>query len=111
MSDSDGKIVWFEVAGDDGARARKFYGSLFGWVFQPFGGEGDYEMTDGGAVYSNPDGKGIIVYFGTSDLDASVARVRELGGEAADPHEIPNTGRYAICADTEGNPFGLYQAV
>ena len=63
MSDTDGKIVWFEVAADKGDRARVFYGSLFGWSFQPFGDEGDYAMTDGGAVYTNPDGKGIIVYL------------------------------------------------
>jgi len=109
VSDTDGKIVWFEVAGDDGNRARQFYGSLFGWTFQPFGEEGDYQMTDGGAVYTNKDGKGIIVYFGSSDLDASIARVKELGGEAGEPHEIPGTGRYTICTDSEGNAFGLYQ--
>jgi len=110
MSETDGKIVWFEVAADKGDRAREFYGSLFGWGFQRFGDEGDYQMTDGGAVYTNPDGKGIIVYFGTSDLDASIARVNELGGSAGEPHEITNTGRYTVCTDTEGNPFGLYQA-
>ena len=45
---------------------------------------GDYQMTSdaGGAVYTN-ESKGILVYFGTSDIDASVARVRELGGSRA----------------------------
>ncbi|HUK44032.1 MAG TPA: VOC family protein [Gaiellaceae bacterium] len=110
MSESDGKITWFEIAGADGAHARGFYGSLFGWQFQPFEEGGDYQMTyeAGGAVYSAPD-KGILVYFGTSDIDASVARVRELGGEAGVPQEIANVGRYATCSDTEGNTFGLYQ--
>ena len=109
MSDTDGKIVWFEVASADGGRARAFYGDLFGWAFEPFEDGGDYQITDGGAVYTNPDGKGILVYFGTSDIGASVARVRELGGQAGEPHEIPNVGRYATCSDTEGNAFGLYQ--
>jgi uncharacterized protein len=110
MSETDGKITWFEIAGADGARARGFYGSLFGWQFQPFEEGGDYQMTydAGGAVYTSPE-KGILVYFGTSDIDASVAKVRELGGEAGDPQEIPNVGRYAQCSDTEGNAFGLYQ--
>jgi predicted enzyme related to lactoylglutathione lyase len=110
MSDTDGKITWFEIAGDDGNRARGFYGGLFGWQFQPFEEGHDYQMTDGGAVFTNPESKGILVYFGTSDIDASVAKVRELGGEAGEPQEIPNVGRYAHCSDTEGNAFGLYQA-
>ena len=109
MSDTDGKIVWFEVASGDGGRARGFYGDLFGWTFQPFEGGGDYQMTDGGAVYTNADGKGILVYFGTSDIEASAAKVRELGGEAGEPQEIPNVGRYATCSDTDGNAFGLYE--
>ena len=110
MSETDGKINWFEVGASDGNRARGFYSGLFGWQFQPFDEGGDYQLTDGGAVYT-ADTNGILVYFGTSDIDASLARVRELGGEAGDPQEIPNVGRYATCSDTEGNPFGLFQRV
>jgi uncharacterized protein len=47
--------------------------------------------------------------IGTDDIDAAIARVRELGGEASDAQEIPGVGRYSQCTDTEGNPFGLYQ--
>jgi predicted enzyme related to lactoylglutathione lyase len=109
VSDTDGKIVWFEVASADGGRARAFYGDLFGWAFQPFEDGGDYQMTDGGAVYSNPDGKGILVYFGTSDLDASVVQVRELGGQAGDRMRSQTWDATRPCSDTEGNAFGLYQ--
>ena len=109
MSDTDGTITWFEVGASDGSRARAFYSALFGWQFQPFEEGGDYQETDGGAVYTADKG-GILVYFGTSDIGASVARVRELGGEAGDPREIPNVGRYATCSDTEGNAFGLFQS-
>ena len=104
-------IAWFEVAAGEGGRARSFYSGLFGWTFEPFEEGGDYQVAQeaGGAVYTNPDGKGIVVYFGTSDIDASVARVRELGGSSSDPQEISNVGRYATCSDTEGNAFGLFQ--
>jgi uncharacterized protein len=105
---SDGKIVWFEVPSADAGRARGFYGSLFGWKFEAVEEGGDYQMTDGGAVYS-ADKTGILVYYGTSDIDGSVARVRELGGESGDPQEIPNVGRFATCSDTEGNAFGLFE--
>jgi predicted enzyme related to lactoylglutathione lyase len=109
MSDTDGKITWFEIAGDDGNRARGFYSGLFGWQFKAFEGGHDYQMTDGGAVFTNPERKGILVYFGTSDIDASVEKVRELGGQSDDPQPIENVGRYANCTDTEGNAFGLFQ--
>ena len=113
MSDTDGKIAWFEIAGENGDRARTFYSGLFGWEFTPFEEGGDYQTSQaaGGAVYTGPGGApSVLVYFGTSDIDASVAKVRELGGEGGDPQPIPNVGRFAICSDTEGNSFGLFQA-
>ena len=36
-------------------------------------------------------------------------RVRELGGEANEPAPVPSMGWFAICKDTEGNDFGLWQ--
>jgi predicted enzyme related to lactoylglutathione lyase len=92
-------------------RAR-FYAALFGWQFQAFQGTDDYFMTyeGGGAIQPANGQKGALVHFGTDDSDASVVRVRELGGEASDAQEIPGIGRYARCSDTEGNPFGLCQA-
>ena len=93
---------------ENAERARSFYGDLFGWQFQSFDETGDYQVTGEGAV-SSSDQKGLLLYFGTSDLDQSVARVGELGGSAAEPQGIPGVGRYATCTDTEGNPFGLFQ--
>lgn len=103
-------IAWFEVPAGETGRATKFYGQLFDWQFQPFEEGGDYQMAmeAGGAIYPT-DKKGILVYFASDDIDASVARVRELGGEAGDAQEIPGVGRYSHCTDTEGNLFGLYQ--
>jgi len=111
-SEATGKVVWFELPADDTSRARCFYGELFGWQFQTFEGADDYSLTyEGrGAIQPGNGLKGALVYFGTDDVDAAVGRVRELGGEAADAEEIPGFGRYAQCSDTEGNPFGLYQA-
>ena len=108
MSDTDGKINWFEVPAENADRARSFYGGLFDWTFRPFDDAGDYQLTDGGAVFTS-DKKGVLVYFGTSDLDTSVVRVGELGGSAGEVQVIPAAGRYATCTDTEGNTFGLFE--
>jgi len=105
---SDSKMTWFEVPAENADRARTFYGGLFGWQFQAFDETGDYQVTDEGAV-SSSDRKGLLLYFSTSDIVASVARVGELGGDASEPSGIPGVGRYSTCTDTEGNAFGLFQ--
>lgn len=103
-------VVWFEVPAGDSERARSFYGGLFGWAFQPFGDQ-DYHVSEsaGGAIVGAPGQKGVMAYFGVQDMDAALAQVRELGGEAGEKLEIPGVGLYAQCTDTEGNAFGLYQ--
>jgi predicted enzyme related to lactoylglutathione lyase len=108
-----GKIVHFELPVTDTERAKSFWGGLFGWQF----GESampdfEYYLIEGGALYPSEElaGKGPIVYYDTDDIDASVARVRELGGEADDALPIPHVGRFARCRDTEGNSFSLFES-
>ena len=110
-----GKLVWFEMPAQDADRAEQFYSQLFGWPFQraDMGGF-DYRMFDGepgGAVYPSQGGEsGPVVYFDTEDIDADVARVRELGGQAEDKQPIPGVGWFARCTDPEGNAFSLYRS-
>ena len=59
---------------------------------------------------SESAGSGLIVYLDTDDIDASVAKVRELGGSAEDKQPVPTHGWFASCKDTEGNSFSLWQA-
>jgi hypothetical protein len=74
----------------------------------------DYRMFQddgwGGAVYPKMDEDGPIIYFGSDDIDADVAKVKELGGEAEDKQPIPSVGWFARCKDSEGNPFSLFQS-
>lgn len=103
-------VVWFELPAADTDRARNFYAQLFGWNFERFGDE-DYHMTydAGGAVYGAPGEEGLLAYFGVDDIDAAIARVRELGGEVGAKQEVPGVGQYAQCSDLDGNRFGLYR--
>jgi uncharacterized protein len=110
----DGQLVHFELPAQDAGRAMKFWQSLFGWKFQAWSGPVEYHMLagnePGGAIYPGDDGgSGPIVYFGTTDIDASIARARELGGSADDKQPIPGIGWFARCVDTEGNSFSLFQ--
>jgi hypothetical protein len=112
-----GKLVHFEIYAKDPDRATGFYSSLFGWNFSDSEMPGiDYRMVQtgddqGGAVYKPEDGNTghLKVYFDTDDIDASVAKVRESGGEAGDKQPIPGIGWWSDCKDTEVNSFSLYQ--
>jgi predicted enzyme related to lactoylglutathione lyase len=112
-----GEIVHFEVPAADADRASRFWGGLFGWKIGASAMEGfDYRMFQvaeglGGAVMpSEQAGSGVIIYYDTNDIDAAVAKVRELGGTAADKQPVPTHGWFAACKDTEGNAFSLWQS-
>jgi uncharacterized protein len=111
MAEEAHKIVWFEAPADDTSRALAFYGDLFGWQFELMGGPMEYHLSNaaGGAIYPGNGQRGIVVYFGVVDVDESLARVKDLGGAPGEKQEIPGIGFYAVCSDSEGNSFGLYQ--
>jgi len=110
-----GQPVHFEIPSDDTSKSRAFWGGLFGWEFQEFPGPFEYHMTRiseqaGAAITNMESGKrGIRSYFDVDDINAGVARVRELGGEGGDPAPVPSMGWFAVCKDPEGNDFGLWQ--
>jgi hypothetical protein len=112
-----GSVVHVELPSTDADRAAGFWNGLFDWGLGASAMEGfDYRMAQiapeqGVAVFPSPDtaGKGAIVYFSTDDIDASITRVRELGGSADDKQPVPTHGWFAACKDTEGNTFSLWQ--
>jgi uncharacterized protein len=110
-----GEIVHYELQAKDADRAQAFWGGLFGWEFGGGMPGMDYRMaqisdTAGVAIFPSEQLQGHPnVYHSTDDLDASAAKVRELGGEAGDKTPVPGHGWFAACKDTEGNAFHLWQ--
>jgi uncharacterized protein len=50
------------------------------------------------------------VYFEVADINASYAKVKELGGSSAtEIIEVPGTGRFAAMADPQGAMFAIIQ--
>jgi uncharacterized protein len=107
-----GEINWFELPADDTARAREFYGRLFGWRTTAFGGE-DYHLIDNGPVGAIAPKDALLthprVYFATDDIDAAVRQVHELGGKSDEIQTVPDVGRIAHCQDDQGTPFSMYE--
>jgi hypothetical protein len=110
-------MVHLEIPAGDTAKAREFWGGLFGWQWQTMeGSPTEYHMTQfsentGGAIYAPdpPEKRGPRVYFDVDDINAANSQVGELGGKAGDALPVPGMGWFSVCTDTEGNEFGLWQ--
>jgi hypothetical protein len=109
-----GEVVHVEFPSEDVDRAQRFWSGLFGWSFGDSGMPGmDYRMarlseTAGVAVMAGTPGHPNY-YLATEDIDASIAKVRELDGTADDKLPVPTHGWFAACSDSEGNAFHLWQ--
>jgi uncharacterized protein len=110
-----GKVVHVEIGAADTNRAQGFWSGVFGWeVGPPMSPEMDYRMfqsapDQGGAITASEEQGHLTVYLDTDDIDASIGKVRELGGDAGDKVQVPGHGWFAACHDTEGNAFSLWQ--
>jgi predicted enzyme related to lactoylglutathione lyase len=111
-----GEIAWFELGVADAERARTFYGGLFGWSFEK--GELGYGITTAGVpggVHGNDPGAAPLLFFRVDDIDGALARVAELGGTRedvdveGDEASQSRFGRFVLCRDDQGSPFGLHQ--
>lgn len=112
-----GELVHYELVVKDADAAQKFWSGLFGWEFGPsFSPEMDYRIArineaSGAAISAADEGKHHPnVYLLTDDIDASLAKTRELGGEAGDKSPVPGMGWFAACKDDQGVHFSLWQS-
>ncbi|MBO1269669.1 VOC family protein [Arthrobacter cavernae] len=119
-----GEPAFFEIGVEDPERGKAFYGALFGWDFTPGpSGRGGFMIgtssapgTAGipGGLHGGDKGAAPYLFFRVDELDAALARVRELGGsvDGTDPGDEDNAaeyGRFKLCKDDQGSVFGLYQ--
>lgn len=114
-------IVHVEIPAQDTAAASKFYAEAFGWniqhdptfnyyMFQADPGPGGGFVQIGG-MGDNKQGE-VLIYIGTDDIDASLAKVEAAGGKTLQPKsEIPNVGWFAYFTDPAGNRIALYTSM
>ena len=109
------KISYIEFTATDVARAKKFYGSVFGWSFKDYGPDyasfnAETAAMDGGFAKGEPQaGKGtaLIVLY-SSDLKATEAAVIAAGGSIVVPtFEFPGGRRFHF-SDGVGNVLGVW---
>ncbi len=114
-----GSLAWTQLNVSDPAKAKAFYGGLFGW------GANETGSLDGGAYTQFTMGKSMIAgmmpmpagvdapshwltYFAVADVDASHALVSKHGGKSfVPPSDIPGIGRFCVVADPQGSCFAM----
>ncbi|MFF3834475.1 VOC family protein [Streptomyces sp. NPDC002458] len=109
---------WVDVQLSDLEAGKRFYGGLFGWTFHAEDGMPFADAYSEGelvaALAAKQDGRMPTtwgVYFSTDDIRATVALIREAGGQViTDPVRAGAAGVLAQAADPGGAVFGLWQA-
>ena len=108
-----GDLVYYSIPVPDAERAKAFYGEVLGWEFGPGNVSDGFQVTNttpqagigGGVEASHPK-----VYLQVPDLDAAMAKVKELGGEVTGNPESIGPGRYVECRDDQGTSFHIWEA-
>ncbi len=122
------RVVHFEIPFDDGDRARKFYGDVFGWqaMHMP---EMDYTMVttgptddergpsepgfiNGGMLHREREWTAPNLVIDVANLEDALKSVTEHGGTTVSERQpVGNMGFTAYFKDTEGNLVGLWETV
>ena len=121
-----GKVVHFEIPYDDGDRARRFYGEIFGWELSEMPGmdytlvvtgpSGDRGPTEAGYINggmmsrSAGPATGPVVVMDVESIDAALGKVEGAGGSVVVPKQpVGEMGFTAYVKDPEGNVVGLWE--
>lgn len=118
-----GAFGWSEINTRDPEAAKAFYGDVFGWSFEDkeFEGTGTYTTISvggssvGGLIDISDRVPAEVpahwlVYFGVDDIDATLERVKEGGGQIPfGPMTIGEVGQIAVVQDPWGAGFAVIQ--
>jgi predicted enzyme related to lactoylglutathione lyase len=115
-----GAPVWHELHSRNYAAATAFYPKAFGWETAVMSDTDEFRYTcqvkDGEQYAGVMDSTSFLpegvpshwqVYFGAEDVDATLAKITELGGAVVQPAEDTPYGRLAGATDPTGALFKL----
>jgi hypothetical protein len=103
---SGAPIVFFDIAGPDAARLKRFYAANFGWTIDA----ANSVATPGleGTLRQDPPEK--IIYIGVPDIDAALKKILASGGAVVLPRTVvPRVATFALFTDPAGNRMGLVE--
>ena len=113
----DGAINWWEIDVPDIGKATAFYSAITNWQLAPMEGFEGYVIVNAGGVGigalqasqdGDPSGRGTRLYVEVSDLEDTVARVRQAGGTVEQERmPVPGDQWIATARDPFGNRIGF----
>jgi predicted enzyme related to lactoylglutathione lyase len=121
-----GRWVWADLVTADVAAAADFYGQVFGWTFETYGGEDDRDtytlaladgLPIGGLVFDQramqdktPSARWIGL-ISVADVGAAADAVKKGGGTVmVAPTMLGERGETAVFKDAEGTLFGVVRS-
>jgi len=114
-----GAPCWVSLTTRDLKVATEFYGALLGWEFEPapaLFGEYLRAVVDGTEIAGIGTGARDMelsvawtTFFGVESADATAADIRDRGGTVAVGPLDFDAGRMALCADSAGASFGIWE--
>ena len=115
-----GKFIWYDLATEDPAASRAFYGAVFGWKFRdPPNAPASYSLIENanakvGGMFRHvrPSGAHVgarwLSVMSVADASKAAQVVRERGGQVlVAPTAVPGRGTHAMFRDPQGAPFGV----
>lgn len=123
IGNEPGSYGWNELMSRDIDTAKRFYSEVFGWTYHQIQMPHSlYNVIDGGdngglgGLMAMPDGvpdevpSHWMVYFIVADLETSMARAEEGGGQTVHgPMDLPDVGTVAAVVDPTGGMFTMMQ--
>jgi uncharacterized protein len=107
-----GGLGYYVVHVPDAVRGKAFYHAVLSWLAEPGDEPERYYHVEGsspaGGINGGAETPHITTYFLVDDAKATAARVRELGGQAAEPTRSPS-GWSTTCTDDQGGEFSIWQ--
>ena len=121
MTDTHGRFSWYELLTTDMEAARTFYADVVGWGTQDASPPGNaytffrIGQTPVSGMMNLPEevkrrggSQCWIGYVTVNDVDATVARVRQLGGAIyLPPTDVPGVSRVAVVTDPQITTIAL----
>lgn len=115
-----GEFCWINLLTPEPDAARTFFSKLLGWTFKELPGDmgsaiqvggkdvgGLFDLHDPKTPKGTPPGIGVMVKV--ANADATVKRIKKLGGRAEPAFDVMDQGRMAVCFDPNGAAFDLWQ--
>ncbi len=114
-----GALCWTELNTRNLDAAKTFYTNVFGWDWDDNAEYGQFMVGGrvvGGAMPMTPDRfpaevpEHWLVYFAVDDLNATIDKVKQLGGSVMmDPFEAGGVGMMTVATDPQGANFAVIQ--